>query len=891
MGEKPMRIKSGENAVNQEPIEIGSSAKRTGHIPSEDEWHAIFDFLSDPIMVLGGDCKILMANKAAVEFLCRPLDSIIGNFCYKVIHGTAGPVAGCPMTAMLKNLAGPRMEEADLYLDNRELWARVTTYPPYGSKDSETRVVHVIRNIDGGKRTEEALRKRVRELNCLYELSRLIETKGNSLEDILAGIPSLIPGAFQYPKIAEVKLVWADREFSSRHWKETPWMLSQDILVGGKTAGSLHIAYLAEGPDHSQEPFLPEERNLLQAIVERLGRVIEHNISDAALRENEERYRIHFENISDVSFSMDHRLMIKNISPSVERVLGYKPEELMGKRIVDANVLTPESQLAAIAGAMRVLAGERPESSVYQFISRDGKALMGEVSSAPLLQNGKIVGMISVARDVTKRYRTEQEIKRINTLLSTQQENSPDGILVVDEQGKTISYNHRFAEIWNISPEWMEPSCSERALQIASEKSVDPEGFVSLFRHLTENGSERSHDEILLKDGRILERYSAPMIDEDKHYYGRVWYYRDITQRRQTEKNIIHANEQLVATVNKLEERNYYNSVLSEMREILQACSSVSEVPPIIRGSMSKLFPYVEGALYMMIASRLNLESAIRWGDFSEDADENMFAPNSCWALRLGRAHLVEDAMIGPLCPHVKHHAITAHACLPLVAKGEVLGMLHLRVKKSVNPEILQKTISGMKELAGTISEYLSLSIANIQLNERLAAQSVRDPLTGLFNRRYMEESLQREILRAERKKTPIGIVMIDIDNFKGFNDRYGHGAGDELLARMGDFFRARVRGGDVACRYGGEEFILFLPESSAQNTYKRADEMQKEVKTLEVRYRGEQLTSITLSFGIATYPDQGTQAETLLRAADVALYRAKKEGRNRIVMSQASTN
>jgi diguanylate cyclase (GGDEF)-like protein len=187
--------------------------------------------------------------------------------------------------------------------------------------------------------------------------------------------------------------------------------------------------------------------------------------------------------------------------------------------------------------------------------------------------------------------------------------------------------------------------------------------------------------------------------------------------------------------------------------------------------------------------------------------------------------------------------------------------------------------------MAVILSEYLSLSIANIQLNERLARQSVRDPLTGLYNKRFMIESLEREIKRAERNHTQVGIIMADIDYFKQFNDKYGHAAGDKVLTQMGGFFKAGVRGSDVACRYGGEEFVFFLPECSAENTFKRADQMREKVKNLAVHYGGELLASITLSMGISTYPDQGSNAEDLLRVADAALYRAKQEGRDRVII------
>ncbi|MEJ2110532.1 MAG: GGDEF domain-containing protein, partial [Acidobacteriota bacterium] len=184
-------------------------------------------------------------------------------------------------------------------------------------------------------------------------------------------------------------------------------------------------------------------------------------------------------------------------------------------------------------------------------------------------------------------------------------------------------------------------------------------------------------------------------------------------------------------------------------------------------------------------------------------------------------------------------------------------------------------------------SEHLPLSIANVKLSEELRMQSINDPLTGLYNRRFMLESLKREILRAERNKTPVSIVMIDIDHFKKFNDTNGHGAGDELLRKVGSFLKSSIRNSDIACRYGGEEFTLFLPESSTSNTLKLMKKILESVPKLEVYYYGKRLESVTLSMGIATYPDHGTEGRTLLTIADNALYKAKEEGRNRIVIGE----
>jgi len=309
-------------------------------------------------------------------------------------------------------------------------------------------------------------------------------------------------------------------------------------------------------------------------------------------------------------------------------------------------------------------------------------------------------------------------------------------------------------------------------------------------------------------------------------------------------------------------------------------------MPAIINDTMVNLFPNTEGALFLLNNSRTDLQSVARWGAFPEDVDSNIFKPDECWGLRLGRIHIIEDAKTGPLCPHIKQPPSAGLFCLPLIAKGNILGVLHVRIKPSSAQESSHNSIAEIKETSAVFGMFLSLSIANINLWTKLADQSIRDPLTGLFNRRYMEETLQSEILRAARKRTEIGIVMADIDHFKKFNDAYGHEAGDALIVKLAELFKHKIRGSDVACRYGGEEFIIILPESSTKDTIKRAEALREEVKNLNIYFREQLLPQITMSMGIATYPGNGTELKDLMWVADKALFKAKKEGRDRVVSS-----
>ena len=228
--------------------------------------------------------------------------------------------------------------------------------------------------------------------------------------------------------------------------------------------------------------------------------------------------------------------------------------------------------------------------------------------------------------------------------------------------------------------------------------------------------------------------------------------------------------------------------------------------------------------------------------------------------------------------------------CVPMMAHGEMMGLLCLSPgQDNASKPFTTEQITSEERLARTLAEQSALALANLNMRDALKMQSIRDPLTGLFNRRYMEESLDRELRRAERKQFKLGILMIDVDHFKNLNDTFGHEAGDAVLRSFGtllkDFFRAE----DIVCRYGGEEFTVILPETSLAAATKRASELCVSTKQMVVQHRREVLRPVTISIGVAILGEHGTTAASLLSAADSALYQAKEQGRDRVITADTS--
>jgi diguanylate cyclase (GGDEF)-like protein len=361
---------------------------------------------------------------------------------------------------------------------------------------------------------------------------------------------------------------------------------------------------------------------------------------------------------------------------------------------------------------------------------------------------------------------------------------------------------------------------------------------------------------------------------------------RDISEDKRAQHEMEDAHHRLASSVYELESRAREMSLLTEMGDLLQSCFAANEAYGIVIQYAKLLFPDEAGALCMLNRTGDLLEPAAVWGDFP--GADALFTPNECWALRRGRLHRISDPESSLACAHVSRPLPPAYLCVPMMAQGEALGLLHLRlsaVADGSSHELPELRAESRMRLAATVAEHIALALANLKLRETLRTQSIRDQLTGLYNRRHMEESLERELRRASRSGRAIGIVLVDIDHFKRVNDTHGHEAGDKLLKAVGQFLQSRMREEDLACRYGGEEFVFVLPEASLDATSQRAERLREEVKGPRVQHRGRDLEPVSISLGVAVFPEHGTTGASLLRSADHALYRAKAEGRDRLVV------
>lgn len=355
-----------------------------------------------------------------------------------------------------------------------------------------------------------------------------------------------------------------------------------------------------------------------------------------------------------------------------------------------------------------------------------------------------------------------------------------------------------------------------------------------------------------------------------------------ILRRRRFEDTLSEANARLESAVHELRVRAEESELLTAARDELQLCVDPAQAYQCATSYCERLLPGTSGALLVINNSRQTVELAASWN--SPPALLDSFPLDSCCGLRSGRRRWRRPGQFDVDCGHFLGRAPDSYLCVPLSAHSDTLGFVYIECPTA---EVLHAVGVREKPLLELL-EFASMSIAGLNLRMRLENQSIRDSLTGLFNRHFMQIALDRELRRAARQQSSLAVLMLDIDHFKQFNDTCGHEAGDAILREVGETFRQAVRAEDIVCRYGGEEFVIILPEISTEAALHCAETLRGKISEIRMRPPGDGLREITVSIGVAMYPQSAEELDQILRAADRALYEAKHRGRNTVVLAEA---
>jgi diguanylate cyclase (GGDEF)-like protein/PAS domain S-box-containing protein len=508
-------------------------------------------------------------------------------------------------------------------------------------------------------------------------------------------------------------------------------------------------------------------------------------------------------------------------------------------------------------------------------------ALFAKIALLMLVQSA--VGLM-VGSEVSERHRLAIAMKEQTIYLDSLIQNSPLGIVVLDRKGQIELANSAFEELFQCQRHEL-GSIDLGSMGIPDDEATDSE---QLIPQIFAGNALRRTVRQRRKDGKILDLalHGVPLL-LNNDVRGAYLIYEDISeQARAIEAQRQHA-ESLDLLVKELELRTKQITSLNEMGSLLECSGTVKDACAVVANSMQKLFPDApEGVLYLFKSSRNLLEGVVRWG--SVGVSEPTFLPDACWSLRRGQPHWTEHPGSGITCHHLTKSSTAQCLCVPMVAQGNTVGVLHLEFESATEryDSGAQNVMDSRQRLATSAASQIALSLASLQLRDTLREQSIRDPLTRLFNRRFLEESLERELQLASRKTQPLTVLFLDLDHFKRFNDNFGHDAGDMVLQSLADLFRTFFRSTDICCRYGGEEFAIILPESSSRDAVLRADALRSEVKGLRLQYKRQPLGALSLSAGIAAFPEHGSTSDQLLKLADQCLYQSKARGRDVVTVA-----
>ena len=607
--------------------------------------------------------------------------------------------------------------------------------------------------------------------------------------------------------------------------------------------------------------------------------------AEDALCDSEERYRTALVALTEgvAVYNLQGALITAN--PAANRILGLSATEYQ-QRLVDAGtwrIIHPDGSPFPNDEWPSVITLRTgvPQREVLMGVFRpDGCLSWILVGTEPICDvvTGVLQAVVVSFSDITARKETEDALRDSEQRLQQVLEGANDGFWDWNVVTGEVLFSPRWAQMLGYDLIEIEP-------QISSwENLVHPDDLLlcrtTLHAHFAgEIERYQCEHRMLAKNGEwhwILDRGKVTARDDQGRPLRMAGTHTDITERR-------HMEETLRASLAEVKRHDARMIGLNRMNDLLLSCETREEAYQIIARSAGRLFAWCNGGLAMRVGDAYppQFQVVATWG--AADTLPATFLLNHCWALRRGELHQVPGSAHSAQCRHFSGSPPSSYLCIPLIVRGETFGLLHVSAGIAQTEEQFQE----LRTLAIAISEATKLALSNLKLREALREQAIRDPLTGLFNRRYLDETLVRELHRCQRLNEPLTAAMIDVDHFKRFNDSYGHEAGDAVLRAIGDLLNRSLRAGDIACRYGGEELTVILPGSTLADAKVKLDILRRIIMAMQVPYQGENLPTITVSIGVAAAEDQKTDAVALLGRADAALYLAKERGRNRVLTEE----
>jgi diguanylate cyclase (GGDEF)-like protein/PAS domain S-box-containing protein len=575
--------------------------------------------------------------------------------------------------------------------------------------------------------------------------------------------------------------------------------------------------------------------------------ITERKQAEEALRKSEARFAAFMNYLPGPAFVHDqhghvlfaNRIYCQHLNRPAEEIIGQPYHTLM----------LPEWAAYFQAQDHEVLATQ--QACVFEDRAEiDDQTTIFLTTKFPMQQADGSTHIGGVAVDITERKQAEEALRASEKRLKAVFDNAAIGIGLTDKAGQSIIANARGAQQLGYTPEELE-QVSNMELTHPDDLAETVERIQQLVRG--EIQGYRIEKRYFRKDGSIFwaDLSVSAVYDDDGQIAYLIGIVADITERKQAEEAL-------------RESEQFVQQITTAIPDILYIYDLAMQSNVYSNRQMVDVLGYSPEEVQAMGS---NVISTLVHPDDLPRVIEH---------LKLMASRPPLDNTVGTLEYRMRHQD----------------GHWHWLLSREVP---FRRTQDGQVEqllgVAHDITERKQLEERLHQANRLLQEQAIRDPLTGLHNRRYLDETLPRELQRAERRNQPIGIIMLDVDRFKRINDTYGHDAGDTLLRAVGAFLRGNTRGEDVICRYGGEEFTLVLPGAALADTQQRADILCTGIQSLAIEHNGYALDAVTASFGVAVFPDHASTADELIRAADQALYQAKQNGRNQVVIAERAAN